>query len=74
MFLDIILKYEIPIKIKCPKNGFGKQTLVNAERYITEELKDYEAKILGAEDRIQTLELEVLRRSSQKYSRTIWVF
>jgi DNA mismatch repair protein MutS len=33
-----------------------KQTLVNAERYITEELKEYETKILGAEERIQKIE------------------
>lgn len=43
-------------KDKVPEEWIRKQTLVNAERYITEELKDYEAKILGAEDKIQTLE------------------
>src|SRR5690606_17256143 len=36
-----------------------KQTLVNAERYITEELKEYEAKILGAEDRILSIEQQL---------------
>ena len=40
-------------KDKVPEEWIRKQTLVNAERYITEELKEYEAKILGAEDRIQ---------------------
>ena len=39
-----------------PKEWIRKQTLVNAERYITEELKDYESKILGAEERIYAIE------------------
>ena len=43
-------------KDKVPEEWMRKQTLVNAERYITEELKEYEAKILGAEDRIQAIE------------------
>ena len=42
---------------KVPEQWTRKQTLVNAERYITEELKEYENKILGAEDKIQQLEL-----------------
>ena len=42
-----------------PENYVRKQTLVNAERYITEELKEYEEKILGAEDRILELEREL---------------
>ena len=42
---------------KVPEQWTRKQTLVNAERYITEELKEYENKILGAEDNIQQLEL-----------------
>ena len=37
------------------------QTLVNAERYITEELKEYEAKILGAEEKIQELEQQIFQ-------------
>ncbi|MGC9151453.1 MAG: DNA mismatch repair protein MutS [Microbacter sp.] len=41
---------------KVPANWIRKQTLVNAERYITEELKEYEEKILGAEDKIMALE------------------
>ncbi len=44
---------------KVPDTWIRKQTLVNAERYITEELKEYEAKILGAEDRIATLEQQL---------------
>ena len=43
-------------KEKVPANWIRKQTLVNAERYITEELKEYEEKILGAEDKILILE------------------
>ncbi|UZO82634.1 DNA mismatch repair protein MutS [Aquimarina sp. ERC-38] len=43
-------------KDKVPDTWIRKQTLVNAERYITEELKEYEAKILGAEEKIQVLE------------------
>ncbi len=43
-------------KDKVPPQWIRKQTLVNAERYITQELKDYEEKILGAEDRIESLE------------------
>ncbi|GHT46938.1 DNA mismatch repair protein MutS [Bacteroidia bacterium] len=43
-------------KDKVPSTWIRKQTLVNAERYITEELKVYEEKILGAEDKIMTLE------------------
>ncbi len=43
-------------KDKVPQEWIRKQTLVNAERYITQELKEYEEKILGAEDRIYALE------------------
>lgn len=43
-------------KDKVPEEWVRKQTLVNAERYITEELKEYETKILGAEEKIQELE------------------
>ena len=43
-------------KDKVPEDWIRKQTLVNAERYITSELKDYEAKILGAEEKISILE------------------
>ncbi len=46
-------------KDKVPEEWIRKQTLVNAERYITEELKEYEAKILGAEEKIQSLETEI---------------
>ena len=43
-------------KDKVPETWIRKQTLVNAERYITQELKEYEEKILGAEDKILVLE------------------
>ncbi|NQW36510.1 MAG: DNA mismatch repair protein MutS [Flavobacteriales bacterium] len=43
-------------KDKVPNDWIRKQTLVNAERYITEELKEYEVKILGAQDKIADLE------------------
>lgn len=46
-------------KDKVPEDWIRKQTLVNAERYITEELKDYESKILGAEEKILALETKL---------------
>lgn len=46
-------------KDKVPENWIRKQTLVNAERYITEELKEYESKILGAEEKIAILEQQL---------------
>lgn len=56
-----------------PDNYIRKQTIANGERYITEELKNYESKVLGAEERIKSLEfdlfnqirLEVLKYSEQ---------
>ncbi|MBD3385187.1 DNA mismatch repair protein MutS [candidate division KSB1 bacterium] len=44
---------------KVPKHYIRKQTLVNSERYITQELKEYEEKILGAEEKIAALEYEL---------------
>ena len=46
-------------KDSVPADWIRKQTLVNAERYITEELKEYEQKILGAEERIYVLESQI---------------
>ena len=46
-------------KDKVPQEWIRKQTLVNAERYITQELKEYEEKILGAEDKILVLETQL---------------
>ena len=52
-------------KDKVPENWTRKQTLVSAERYITEELKEYETKILGAEEKIQVLEQEIFSKLLQ---------
>ncbi|MDM1395857.1 DNA mismatch repair protein MutS [Myroides odoratimimus] len=49
-------------KNKVPAEWIRKQTLVNAERYITEELKEYETKILGAEEKIYKLENELFEQ------------
>ena len=49
-------------KDKVPESWIRKQTLVNAERYITEELKEYEAKILGAEEKIAALEQQLFEQ------------
>lgn len=49
-------------KDKVPEEWIRKQTLVNAERYITEELKEYESKILGAEEKIHKLESEIFEQ------------
>lgn len=49
-------------KDKVPEGWVRKQTLVNAERYITDELKTYEAKILGAEERITILEQDLYQQ------------
>ena len=46
-------------KDKVPQEWIRKQTLANAERYITQELKEYEEKILGAEDKILSLETQL---------------
>ena len=52
-------------KDKVPEEWIRKQTLVNAERYITEELKEYETKILGAEEKIAKLEHEIFSKLLQ---------
>ncbi|WP_271856383.1 DNA mismatch repair protein MutS [Patiriisocius marinus] len=52
-------------KDKVPEEWIRKQTLVNAERYITEELKEYETKILGAEEKISALEQEIFSKLVQ---------
>lgn len=49
-------------KDKVPQDWIRKQTLVSAERYITEELKEYEAKILGAEEKIQLIENQLFEQ------------
>ena len=52
-------------KDKVPESWVRKQTLTNAERYITEELKEYEEKILGAQDRILAIEQEIYQELVQ---------
>lgn len=52
-------------KNKVPADWIRKQTLANAERYITPELKEYEEKIVGAEDKILAIELELYDRLLQ---------
>ncbi|MCQ2064973.1 MAG: DNA mismatch repair protein MutS [Bacteroidaceae bacterium] len=52
-------------KDKVPQEWIRKQTLVNAERYITPELKEYEEKILGAEDKILVLEKQLFDELAQ---------
>lgn len=49
-------------KDKVPTDWIRKQTLANAERYITPELKEYEEKILGAEDKILSIEMELYQQ------------
>ena len=61
-------------KDKVPEEWIRKQTLVNAERYITGELKEYESKILGAEEKIYAIESRVyqnLIQSMTKYTQVI---
>lgn len=55
-------------KDKVPEDWIRKQTLVNAERYITEELKEYENKILGAEEKILQLETRLYQELVQSVS------
>ncbi len=58
-------------KDKVPPEWIRKQTLVSAERYITEELKEYETKILGAEEKILKLESELFADLVQQLSNYI---
>ena len=53
---------------KVPESFIRKQTLVNGERYITPELKEQEAKVLGAEERALVLEREAFERLRQEVS------
>lgn len=56
-------------KDKVPAEWIRKQTLVSAERYITQELKEYEEKILGAEDKILVLETKLFNELVEELSR-----
>ena len=58
-------------KAKVPAEWIRKQTLANAERYITQELKEYEEKILGAEDKILVLETQLYAELVQSLSEFI---
>lgn len=58
-------------KEQVPQEWIRKQTLVNAERYITEELKEYEQKILGAEERIYVLESQIYAQLIETIQRNI---
>lgn len=58
-------------KDKVPQEWIRKQTLANAERYITQELKEYEEKILGAEDKILVLETQLYNELVQALSEFI---
>ena len=56
---------------KVPREWIRKQTLVNAERYITPELKEYEEKILGAQERIAVIENRIYGRLVESVARHI---
>lgn len=58
-------------KDKVPEEWIRKQTLVSAERYITEELKEYESKILGAEEKIHVLEAQLYQELITELSQYI---
>ncbi len=58
-------------KDRVPPEWIRKQTLVNAERYITQELKDYEAKILGAEEKIYEIETGIFSALAEEIRRHI---
>lgn len=64
-------------KDKIPEHYIRKQTLVNSERYISPKLKEYETKVLGAEERIKSLEYELyrqLRLKMQSYIEPMQLF
>jgi len=58
-------------KDKVPQEWIRKQTLVNAERYITAELKEYEEKILGAEEKIHVIEARIFQETVSELSQYI---
>lgn len=58
-------------KDKVPEDWIRKQTLTNAERYITQELKEYESKILGAEEKILTIETQIFNALVEELSESI---
>ncbi len=58
-------------KDKAPEEYIRKQTLVNAERYITQELKEYEEKVLNAQERIQELEYKLFSEIRERIAREV---
>ncbi len=66
-YLEVSKSY----KEKVPDRYIRKQTLVNCERYISEELKEYEAKVLGAEERIKQIEYEIYSEIKEKLSQRV---
>ena len=58
-------------KDKVPQEWIRKQTLVSAERYITQELKEYEEKILGAEEKISSLEQQIYQQVVMRIQKEI---
>ncbi len=66
-YLEVTNKYKEDV----PEEWHRKQTLTNAERYITEELKEYEQKILGAEEKILSLEIELFQKIIQAVAQFI---
>lgn len=58
-------------KDKVPEEWIRRQTLVNAERYITQELKDYESKIIGAKERIEQIEARIYAELVAELSKSL---
>ena len=59
-------------KDKVPEDWIRKQTLVNAERYITEELKEYETQILGAEEKFHQMRTSIVSSGLRKCDDVYW--
>jgi len=66
-YIEVTAKY----KDKIPEHYIRKQTLVNSERYISPQLKEYEAKVLGAEERIKNLEYELFTDTREELYKEI---
>ena len=62
MYFGYYLEVTHAHKSKVPDTWIRKQTLVNAERYITPELKEYEEKIVGAEEKILSIEQQLFEK------------
>ena len=66
-YIEVTAKY----KDQVPEHYIRKQTLVNSERYISPQLKEYEAKVLGAEERIKNLEYELFTDTREELYKEI---